>query len=173
MHFLEKIQIRPVSPSDNLEQITRLIHLAYAKHAALGLRFWGTHQSISDTAKRFEQGQGFIAQFNEEYIGTITVRPPQPESPLTIYRNPDVWSICQFAVVPEFKGLGLGRALHDAALAHARLNHGQIIAIDTAAPAKGLIAMYHDWGYRYECEHSWQPHTNYMSIVMSRPINPN
>jgi ribosomal protein S18 acetylase RimI-like enzyme len=164
------IQIRHVSPTDDLEQITRLIHLAYAQHAAIGLRFWGTHQSVIDTATRFASGQGFVAILDGEYVGTITVRPPQPESTLDLYRDPHTWSICQFAVSPTLKGAGLGKALHRVALAHARQNGGQVMAIDTAAPAERLIAMYRAWGYRPVGEHSWRPHTNYDSVVMSRPL---
>lgn len=163
-------QIRPLSSSDDLEQITRLIHHAYEQHAALGLRYWGTHQSVADTATRFSSGQGFVAELDREYVGTVTVRPPQPESSLELYRDSCTWSLCQFAVSPKLKGAGLGKALHEVALAYARQNGGQIMAIDTAAPAKGLIAMYRAWGYQHVGEHSWQPHTNYESVVMSRPI---
>ena len=163
-----EIQIRLFSSTDDLEQITRLIHLAYAQHAAIGLRYWGTHQSVADTATRFASGQGFVAVSGGEYVGTITVRPPQPESTLKLYREPHTWSICQFAVSPMLKGTGLGKALHEVALAHARQNGGQVMAIDTAAPAKGLIAMYRAWGYQHVGEHSWRPHTNYDSVVMSR-----
>jgi ribosomal protein S18 acetylase RimI-like enzyme len=165
-----QIQIRHLSPTDDLEQVTRLVHLAYAQHAAMGLRYWGTHQSVADTAKRFASGQGFVAELAGEYVGTVTVRPPQPESPLKLYRDPRTWSICQFAVSPSVKGAGLGKALHEAALAHARQHGGQVMALDTAAPAKGLIAMYRAWGYQHVGEHSWRPHTNYESVVMSRPL---
>jgi ribosomal protein S18 acetylase RimI-like enzyme len=163
-------QIRPLSSTDDLGEITRLIHLAYAPHAALGLRYWGTHQSVADTATRFASGQGFVVELAGEYVGTVTVRPPQPESPLKLYRDPHTWSISQFAVSPNLKGTGLGKALHDVALAHARQNGALVMALDTAAPAKALIAMYRAWGYQQVGEHSWQPHTNYVSVVMSRAL---
>ena len=164
--------IRPLSSSDDLEQITRLVHLAYARHAALGLRYWGTHQTVADTATRFASGQGFIAELDGECVGTITVRPPQPESSLAHYRDAHTWSICQFAVLPRLKGAGIGRALHDAALAHAQQHGGHTMTIDTAAPAQALIAMYRAWGYQHVGTHSWRPHTNYESVVMSLRMNP-
>lgn len=163
-------KIRPISSVDDLEEITRLIHSAYAAHAALGLRFWGTHQSVADTSTRFALGQGFLAESNGQPVGTITVRPPQPDSPIHIYRDPITWSISQFAVSPHFKGTGLGKALHEVALDHASQNGCQVMALDTAVPAIGLIAMYRSWGYKQVCEHSWQPQTNYMSVVMCRPM---
>ena len=124
----------------------------------------------SVTEEREGYGQGFVAELEGEYVGTITVRPPQPESPLALYRNSNTWSICQFAVSPRLKGLGLGKVLHDVGLAHARERGAQIMALDTAAPAKGLIAMYRAWGYNCVGEHNWQPHTNYESVVRSRPV---
>ena len=50
--------IRPVCAQDDLARITALIHAAYAPHTAQGLRYWGTHQTVEDTAKRFAMGIG-------------------------------------------------------------------------------------------------------------------
>ncbi|MEW6613012.1 MAG: GNAT family N-acetyltransferase [Pseudomonadota bacterium] len=160
--------VRSLVPSDDPARLTRLIHAAYAPHAARGLRYWGTHQSVEETAKCLSSGQAFVAVAEGEYVGTITVRPPQPESAVAIYRKADTWSISQFAVAPAFKGRGLGKALHEAAVNHARLNGASTIALDTAAPAQGLIAMYKAWGYELVGECNWRPHTNYMSVLMSR-----
>ena len=161
-------KIRALRETDNLLLLTELIHRAYASHAILGLRYWGTHQSVEDTANRYASGKSFIARLEGKYVGTITVRAPQPESPLALYRLPDTWSLCQFAVAPELKGQGLGKALHQAAAALAVEHGAKILALDTAAPAKSLIAMYEAWGYSVVGEHDWRPHTNYPSVVMSR-----
>lgn len=160
--------IRELAPDDNMELLTQLVHAAYAPQAARGLRYWGTHQTVADTASRFASGHGLVAEFNGEYAGTITVRPSQPESPVALYREPGTWSISQFAVAPSFKGRGLGKALHEAAVSHALRKGGMTMALDTAAPAAGLIAMYRTWGYQLVGQHDWRPHTNYVSVVMSR-----
>ena len=90
--------IRPVTASDDLERLTALIHAAYAPRASLGLRYWGTHQSVEDTAKRFASGTGLVMVDGDDYVGTATLRPPQPESTLALYRDPTVWSLCQFCI---------------------------------------------------------------------------
>jgi ribosomal protein S18 acetylase RimI-like enzyme len=159
--------IRDLAPSDNMELLTELIHAAYAPHAAKGLRYWGTHQSVKDTAARFASGRGLVAESDGAFLGTITVRPPQPASEVALYRDPTTWTICQFAVAPAFKGLHLGKALHEAALSHALRNGGKTMALDTAAPAHALIAMYEAWGYKIVGECDWRPDTNYTSVVMS------
>jgi ribosomal protein S18 acetylase RimI-like enzyme len=162
--------IRPFSASDDLVALTELIHAAYAPQAKRGLRYWGTHQSFEDTRKRFHSGVGFVAEIQNRFVGTITVRPPQPESPVLLYRDPHTWTISQYAVHPEVKGFGLGRELHDRAVAHAVECGAQTIGLDTAAQADGLIAMYRRWGYEVVGEADWRPHTNYVSVVMSKNV---
>jgi ribosomal protein S18 acetylase RimI-like enzyme len=126
---------------------------------------------VEDTAKRFADGYALIAEADGEYLGTITVIPPQPNSPVALYRDPHTWSISQFAVAPSFKGKGFGKMLHEAALVHARRHGARAIALDTAQPAENLIAMWRAWGYKEVGTHDWRPHTNYLSVVMWQPVH--
>lgn len=162
--------IRSLLPTDDLAVITALIHAAYASRKADNLRYWGTHQTVEDTAQRFESGHGLLALLGEEIVGTITVRSPRAEHDVPFYRTPGVWNICQFAVPPDKQNHGIGRKLHDAALAHAAAQGGQTMALDTALPAIDLIEMYRRWGYQITGEHDHRPFTNYLSVVMTRPI---
>jgi len=164
---MSALLIRPLAPADDLAQITRLIHAAYAPHAQRGLRYWGTHQSVEDTAERFASGTGLLALRGDDYVGTITVRPPNAESEVALYRDAHTWTFGQFAVDPAHKGSGIGRALHNAATAHARARGARRMALDTAEPAAALIAMYETWGYRIAGACDWRPHTNYPSVVMA------
>ncbi|MFN7757328.1 MAG: GNAT family N-acetyltransferase, partial [Betaproteobacteria bacterium] len=68
------------------------------------------------TAERLAAGHGLVAESERGLVGTVVVRPPQPTSSAALYRDPDTWSVGQLAVLPEWKGRGLGRALHDAAV---------------------------------------------------------
>ena len=162
--------IRPVTPQDDLALLTKVIHAAYAKHSANNLRYWATHQTVEDTAERFSSGQGFVAERDGQVVGTLTVRPPKPDSEVPLYRNSATWTLCQFAVLPAFQGFSIGRRLHDAALEYASFNGGRVVALDTAAPATDLVDLYLRWGYTVVGECDWRLHTNYLSIVMSRPI---
>ena len=164
--------IRPVSAHDDLERLTHLIHTAYAPHAAQGLRYWGTHQSVQDTAQRFASGTGLVMLQGDEYLGTITLRPPQPQSTVALYRDPAVWTFCQFCTSPQAKGKGYGAQLHAHATEVARQAGAKVMGLDTAQPASALIAMYESWGYRTVGECDWRPLTNYTSVVMSRDIAP-
>lgn len=165
------LDIRPYRPGDDLAAITDLIHRAYAVHVQRGLRFWGTHQSVADTEKRLLSGVGLLMCSQGEYIGTITVRPPDPDATVALYREADVHSVSQFCVAPRFKGKGLGRQLHDYAVEVARERGARTIALDTARPASALIARYEAWGYVVVGECDWRPHTNYVSVLMARPVD--
>jgi GNAT superfamily N-acetyltransferase len=163
--------IRPVTATDDLERLTALIHAAYAPHARLGLRYWGTHQSTEDTAQRFASGTGLVMlDGGGDYVGTATLRPPQPESVVALYRDPTVWSLCQFCVSPHAKGRGYGKQLHAYATEFARQAGAQVLALDTAQPAAALIAMYESWGYELAGECDWRPLTNYTSVLMTRSL---
>ena len=151
------VNVRPLSPNDDLAQLTDVIHTAYAKRASSNLRYWATHQTIEDTAERYGSGQGLIAELDRQIVGTLTVRPPQPGSEVPLYREPGVWTLCQFAVLPSYQCTGIGRRLHDAAIDHARANGGHTIALDTAAPATDLIDLYTRWGYVIVGECDWRP----------------
>jgi ribosomal protein S18 acetylase RimI-like enzyme len=103
-------------------------------------------------------------------LGTITLRRPQPQSPVALYREPNTWTISQFAVVPSRQGQGVGLMLHDHALAFAVASGARCIAIDTASTASALIAKYEAWGYEVCGQCDWRPHTNYLSVLMSRSL---
>jgi GNAT superfamily N-acetyltransferase len=154
------MNIRLLFATDDLVELTEIIHTAYARRGAEDLRFWATHQTVEDTKARFESGQGLIAEVDGRMVGTITARPP----------DPDTWSLCQFAVLPQFQGAGVGRRLHDAAVDYVRTQGGRVVAFDTAAPAKKLIKMYLRWGYQQVGEVDWRPFTNYLSVVLMRPV---
>jgi len=170
MTLSDSLLIRPVTADDDLARLTTLIHCAYAPHALRGLRYWGTHQSVEDTAKRFASGTGLVMLDGEDYVGTVTLRPPQPESSVPLYRDPSVWSLCQFCITPDTKGQGYGKQLHAYALDYARRAGARVMALDTAQPATALIAMYESWGYRVVGECDWRPLTNYTSVLMARDL---
>ena len=170
MTTLPLLSCREVSATEDLAALTQLIRSAYAPHAASGLRYWATHQSVEDTAKRLKSGHGFVAEFKGTVVATITLRAPEPGSPVELLREPQTWSFGQFAVAPEHKGKGFGRQIHDFALLYAAMHGCSKMALHTAQPATALIAMYQSWGYELAGTCDWRPHTNFLSVLMSKPL---
>lgn len=162
--------VRPLGADDDVTALTELIHRAYARHLASGLRYWGTYQTVDDTTKRFASGRGFVAEVEGAIVGTVTVRSPIPNAQVPIYRDPCTWTITQFAVDPSHRGQGVGALLHEHAARYAASSGATHMALDTAAPATAVIAMYERWGYRVCGECDWRPLTNYLSVVMIRDL---
>lgn len=170
MDALKPVQCREIDASDDVDMLASLIRAAYAPHAAKGLRYWGTHQTVEDTIKRYSSGTGLIGSIDGEVVATILLRRPGPESKVEIFREPSTWKFEQFAVRPELKGRGVGRQLHDFALSYAYSRGCRRMALDTAAPAEALINLYTAWGYSVIDACDWRPFTNYPSVVMAKEL---
>jgi GNAT superfamily N-acetyltransferase len=162
--------VREVRPDDDLVALTALIREAYAPLAALGLRYWATHQSPEDTAKRFSRGIGLVATIDELPIATIALSRPDPDSKVLLLREPLTWSFGQFAVAPSHKGKGYGKLIHDHAVNTAHGLGCQVMALHTAQPALHLIQMYSAWGYTQVGTCDWRPRTNYLSVLMTQRL---
>ena len=67
--------------------------------------------------------------------------------------------------------MGYGRRLHEEALSFAADAGAEFVALDTAEPAQGLIAMYTGWGYAVVGTCDWRPRTNYRSVLMKRSVS--
>ena len=62
------VRIRFITPDDDLAALTEVIHAAYAKRASSNLRYWATYQSVEDTAKRLQSGQGLMRKLTVEWL---------------------------------------------------------------------------------------------------------
>jgi GNAT superfamily N-acetyltransferase len=83
--------------------------------------------------------------------------------------RPEVASLGQFAVAPDFQAQGLGARLMDLVEARAIATGAREIPLDTAEPATHLVAWYGRRGFRL-IEHAQWSHTNYRSVIMSKPV---
>lgn len=163
------ISIRPLLASDSLDELTQLLHRAYARLAAMNLRFMATHQSVEVTRERAAQGECFVATSNGVLCGTILLRRVETTRGCAWYDRPDVTAFGQFAVDPGLQAKGLGRRLVGLVEARAREMGVAELALDTAEPATHLIEWYARLGYRHVEFADWK-HTNYRSVIMSKTL---
>ncbi len=165
---LESLEIRPYRETDCLRALTALLHRAYAPLAHRGMRYLASHQSESVTRERItaDGAEGFLAVLHGRPVGTVTLRPPQPDSDVPWYARPDVCTFEQLAVDPDFQGRGIGARLLGHVEARA-IEHGAAeLACDTSERAAELIDTYTRRGYRVVARTNWDV-TNYQSVILS------
>lgn len=170
------MQIRPLLPSDSLEELTALLHTAYASLAAQGWNFTAVDQSVQVTRERLAEAQGFVAERDGRLVGTVAVRGPKrageayiADPPPPLYTTPGTAILAQLAVHPDCRGEGLGERLMDVAEAWAREQGFAQLALDTAEPAEALRRRYERRGYAAVGRVQWQGKT-YASVLMSKVL---
>lgn len=170
------IAIRPLRAEDSIEQLTALLHQAYASLAAKGWNFTAVDQSVEVTRERVSAGQAFVAERQGELVGTVAISPPKPaegrylkDAVPALYTEPGTAILAQLAVHPELRGQGLGEQLMDAAEAWAAGQGYARIALDTAAPAEHLQRRYARRGYVQVGEVQWAGKT-YGSVLMLKQL---
>ncbi|HTP97555.1 MAG TPA: GNAT family N-acetyltransferase [Burkholderiales bacterium] len=163
------VTVRGLAAGDSLEDLTALLHRAFSRLGRLGLNCTCVDQPVEVTRRRIERGTCYVATSGERLAGTITLYAPDPSSDSVWYRRPDVASIHQFAVDPDFHGLGVGGALLQFAEDWAALRGYREIALDMAQPARHLLAYYMRNGYRYVESLRLEGKT-YYSVVLSKAL---
>jgi len=164
-------EVRLIEGRDSLEELTELLHRAYAPLAAMGFRYLATHQDVATTRRRIGKGECFLMLDGARMIGTILVIPPSTPAPhCAWYDRPEVAVASQFAIEPELQGRGFGGRLLNVAERRARSLAARELAVDTAESAAHLIRFYDVRGYRHVGYAQWG-HTNFRSVILSKRLD--
>jgi GNAT superfamily N-acetyltransferase len=161
--------IRRLQPGDSIDDLTVLLHRAFAPMALRGLNCQSINQTPTTTRQRIKRGDCFVAVANRRIVGTITLQAPDPSAPIRCYRAPDVASIHQFAVDPDYQRSGIGRALLQVAATWARARRFVELALDTPTPLGPLRDYYVRQGFRLIGLAQLMGRT-YESAVMAKPL---
>jgi GNAT superfamily N-acetyltransferase len=164
-----EIRYRYLGPEDSIEEITEMLHEAYAPLARAGMRFVASYQAPSVTKQRTEKGETIVAIDNGVIVGIITLAETSATRGCPFYDRPDVASFGQFAVRPTHQARGIGAKLLDLVEQRAREKDVGELALDTSERATQLIELYQSKEYRFVEYVQW-PDTNYRSMVFSRKL---
>lgn len=140
--------IRRLQPYDSLDDLTSMLHRAFAPMKRRGLNCRSVNQTAVMTRQRIERGDCFVAVADRRIVGTITLHVSDPSAPIRRYRSPDVASVHQFAVDPSHQGAGIGHSLLQVAANWARARQYAELALDTPAPACEIRDYYARQGFR-------------------------
>jgi GNAT superfamily N-acetyltransferase len=163
------ILYRYLSPSDDLEEITQLLHESYAPLAAAGMRFVASFQDSDTRRSRASAGETIVALLEDQIIGVITLADVAATRGTPFYDRADVASFGQFAVRPSYQRRGVGSTLIKLVEERARHKGIAYLALDTSEHATTLIAMYRSRGYQF-VEHCQWDSVNYRSMVFAKRL---
>ena len=167
---MNNFAIRRLSSTDSIDEIIRMLQRAFAPMASLGANCLGVDQSASTTRQRMERGDCLLAVSDGRIIGTLTLQTYDPLSEVTHYRNPNVASLHQFAVAPEYQGGGVGRSMLKVATMWARMREFSELALDTPAVALDARDFYSHQGFAF-VQVNRLAGRNYDSVIMSKPLS--
>ncbi len=168
-HSSESVVVRRWTDSDDVHEITELLHRAYAQLAELGFRYHATWQDAATTLRRLSKGVPFIAKRDETIVGTITLYVPPNVSGCDWYDRGNVACFGQFGVEPSLQRCGIGSQLLAAIEAEAKDRNIPNLGLDTAEGATQLIAMYKRCGFEAVGHADWNI-TNYRSVIMNKVL---
>ena len=149
--------------------LTALLHLAYRPLLDAGMQYLAGRQDDATTLRRIGSGRSCWVVDQPRLLATVTLSPPHLVSGCEWYDRPDVASVNQLAVHPQWQGHGLGRLLVEHAEHAAAACGAREIAVDTSEHASRLISWYERLGYRHVGDADWDV-TNYRSVVLSKSL---
>lgn len=165
--------VRLIAPHDPIPEITRLLHRAYAKQVAMGLRPLAGRQDDSVTRERAANSECYLALVpeggRERIAGIILFEEHEQATFPPFFLKPHVCHFAQFGVDPEVQGRGIGRLLLEKVELRAREKGGTELALSMAEPDRDLYEFYAKRGYRLIEYWQW-PYTNYRSCILSKAL---
>jgi GNAT superfamily N-acetyltransferase len=168
---MKNFAIRRFNSTDSIDEVTQMLHRAFAPMAALGANCQCVDQSSSTTRARMERGDCLVAVADRRIVGTLTLEACDPSSAVAHYRKPGVASLHQFAVDPLYQGAGVGRSMLKVASVWAHMRQFGELALDTPALAIDVRAYYVHQGFRWVGAMRLTGR-GYDSVLMSKSIAP-
>ena len=165
------LTVRLYQPSDNIPQLTNLLHRAYAKQVAMGLKPLAGRQDDETTLRRVQSGECYLAVQSpgQKIVGTILFHEVEDAKGPPWFQNPQVDSFSQFGVDPDLQGHGIGQLLLDKCESRALECGSTELALSMAEPDADLMKYYAKRGYRFIEIWQW-PYTNYRSAILSKTL---
>lgn len=181
------VTVRLLTPADSLEDLTAMLHRAYAGQMAMGLSPLAGRQSVEITRQRCASGECYVAVMDarreelsslpaprdrdakERIVGVILFHEIEDAEGPAWFRRRDVDYFSQFGVEPGLQGHGIGGRLLDQVERRA-LECGSVeLGLSMAEPDVRLRQFYERRGFRF-IEHWQWPYTNYRSVILSKPL---
>ncbi|WP_081990080.1 MULTISPECIES: GNAT family N-acetyltransferase [Burkholderia] len=144
-----RVVLRRFDPAhDSYEELTALLHRAFARLGQMGLNCPCVDQPAAVTRQRALAGECFVAVCNGHLVATMTLHTRDLSSPCELYRRANVATLRQFGVDPVWQGRGIGCSMLAFAAHWAAARGYRRLALDTPQPAAHLVEFYTRQGFR-------------------------
>lgn len=167
------VVVRRLEAGDPIPEITRLLHRAYAKQVAMGLKPLAGRQGDDLTRERAANSECYLAIIGDHarprIAGVILFEEQEKATFPPFFLKPHVCHFAQFGVDPDIQGRGIGRLLLETVERRAREKGATELALSMAEPDRDLYDFYVKRGYRF-IEHWQWPYTNYRSCILSKAL---
>lgn len=165
----EEFTYRLFTKNDSIDELTRLINIAYKANADKGMNFLGSYQDSKTTLKRIKNSVCIVVFHNNAMVATISFKPTHKCRGSNWFNKPYVAKRNQLAVLPEYQQKGIASHLIKLTEIIAK-NHGaEEIAVDTAENNTTLFNYYKKNNYRFIENVKWK-NTNYNSVIYSKNL---
>lgn len=166
----DAIEIRELTGTDSIADLTDLLHRAYKRLLDMGLRYTATAQSENTTRERIKGGRCLVAVLDGRLVGTVTFHFPSSWHGSPWLTRGDVATLGQLAVEPAWQRHGIGTLLINRAEAIAIDCGAAEVALSTAESATHLVDFYSHRGYRCIEYTDATISQGYRSVILSKTL---
>ena len=173
-HPAAPVTIRRFLTGDSIEEITHLLHRAYARQRAIGLDPLAGRQDYARTLDRVLNSECYLAFMNHEQdtqriVGVILLNEHERVTFPEYFLREGVAHFAMFGVDPQLQAIGVGQRLLDTCVKRAKELGNTQMALSMARPDSALLRYYQRRGYEEVQEWQW-PYTNYVSLILAKDI---
>jgi ribosomal protein S18 acetylase RimI-like enzyme len=140
---------------DEYDAVGHLLVRGYAAISGMPVNE-GLIAELTDVRGRSEDCVVLVALEGDTVVGTVTYVPSSTAA-ASEFDDPDGAGIRMLAVDPESRRSGLGRALTEECLRHARAAGRTTVYLHTTRWMKGAQRMYESMGFRRDTTLDWTP----------------
>ena len=168
------VTVRRFLTGDSIEEITHLLHRAYARQKAIGLDPLAGRQDYARTLDRVLNSECYLAfmnheQDNQRIVGVILLNEHERVTFPEYFLREGVAHFAMFGVDPTLQAIGVGTKLLNTCVHRAKDLGNTQMALSMAKPDAALLRYYERRGYEQVQEWQW-PYTNYVSLILAKDI---
>ena len=157
---------------DSIEDITALLHRAYARQREAGMDPLAGRQDNARTLDRILNSESYLAfadNAQSQIVGVILFNEHEQATFPEFFLRDHVAHFAMFAVDPLVQAAGIGALLLDVCEKRTLEIGATHLSLSMAEPDRALLRYYKRRGFEQVQEWSW-PYTNYKSLILAKRL---